>query len=172
MNRLLACIDTLSRLASWLARAVVVVLVAAMIFEVAARYFFQSPTIWAFDISYMCTGAMFVLGTAWALREDAHVRIDVLSSRFPPPVRRCVEGVAFLLVLCPIVAAIAWVAVRRTWDAWVRQEVEMVSPWAPLMWPFYASLALGLGLLALQLAAEGVRAFCNCRDAAAMQERA
>ena len=36
-------------------------------------------------------------------------------------------------------------------------EVETVSPWAPLMWPFYSVLAIGLGALALQLAAEGLR---------------
>jgi|SRR5690606_25467360 len=158
MDRLFQTVDAVSRALARVAELVTLVLVASMIYEVAARYLFGAPTIWAFDISYMCTGTLFILGAAYTLREDAHVRIDALSQRMPPRLRGCIDGVVFLALLLPAFATISWFAISRAWRAYLTHEVETVSPWAPLMWPFYALLALGLAALTLQIAVQGMRA--------------
>lgn len=158
MPSLFRMIDRFSIKLSRVADAVTLILVAAMIYEVAARYLFGAPTIWAFDISYMCTGTLFILGAANALREDAHVRIDFLAAKMPARLRHMIEGLAFSLLLTPIFTMLSWFAVTRAWRAYTTAEVEMVSPWAPLMWPFYALLALGLVALTLQIAIQGLRA--------------
>ena len=156
---LLAVADRISVTLGYLAQAMVLILIASMLYEVVARYAFGAPTLWAFDIAYMSTGVLFVLGAAQALREDAHVRIDFLSSKMPRRVRGAIDGIAFLFVLCPIFARLAWIGAERALRAFNTGEVEHVSPWAPLMWPFYSALTVGLAALALQLAAEGIRAF-------------
>ncbi len=156
---LLAVADRISVTLGYLAQAMVLILIASMLYEVVARYAFGAPTLWAFDIAYMSTGVLFVLGAAQALREDAHVRIDFLSSKMPRRVRGAIDGIAFLFVLCPIFARLAWIGAERALRAFNTGEVEHVSPWAPLMWPFYTALTIGLAALALQLAAEGIRAF-------------
>jgi len=156
--RLFSFCDRLSWLAAKLAEVAVCLLVLAMLFEVVARYFFRAPTVWAFDVATMSSGVLFVLGAAWVLRENAHVRVDFLSSRLPAAWQRGVEAVLFLLLLGPIFGGITWASMRRAWRAWVTQEVESVSPWMPLMWPFYALIAVGLLLLTLQLFVQGLRA--------------
>lgn len=158
MANLFRWIDRFSILLSRVADGVTLILVAAMIYEVAARYLFAAPTIWAFDISYMCTGTLFILGAANALREDAHVRIDFLAQRMPAGLRRAIEAGVFLALLLPIFALLSHFAVIRAGRAYRTAEVEMVSPWAPLMWPFFALLALGLCALTLQIAVHGLRA--------------
>ena len=40
---------------------------ASMFYEVIARHFFNAPTMWAYDISRMFAGAMFMLGAGYAL---------------------------------------------------------------------------------------------------------
>lgn len=155
--------DGISAGLGYLAQAMVLILIASMLYEVVARYGFGAPTIWAFDIAYMSTGVLFVLGAAQALREDAHVRIDFLSSRMPRRLRGAIDGIAFLFVLCPIFAKLALIGGERALRAFHSGEVEHVSPWAPLMWPFYTALTIGLAALALQLAAEGIRALVNPR---------
>lgn len=159
MSRLFQAVDAMSRALARIAELVTLVLVASMIYEVAARYVFGAPTIWAFDISYMCTGTLFVLGAAYALRQDAHVRIDFLAQRLSPRLRGGIEGSVFLFLLLPIFAIMSWFAAGRAWRAYLTDEVERVSPWAPLMWPFYALLALGLVALTLQIAVQALRAF-------------
>lgn len=145
--------------ASQLASVAAVVLTVSMVYEIFARYVFDAPTVWAFDVAYMANGAVFLLGVAYVLREDAHIRIDVLRNRLPARFGRGVQGVAYLLVLAPFFGMLSWIAASHTWRAWVRHEVETVSPWAPLMWPFYLCFAIGLTALTLQSAVEGLRAF-------------
>lgn len=155
-----------SRFASLLASLAAAVLTLAMVYEVFARYVFDAPTAWAFDIAYMSNGAVFLLGMAYVLREDGHIRIDVLRNRLPARVNDAVQGVAYLLILAPFFGVLSWIALSHSWRAWVRQEVETVSPWAPLMWPFYLLIAIGLIAMTLQLAAEGLRAFAGQRASA------
>ncbi|MCF8481804.1 MAG: TRAP transporter small permease [Rhodospirillum sp.] len=151
-------IDVIAKALSRVAEGVTLLLVGSMIYEVAARYLFSAPTLWAFDLSYMCTGSLFVLGAAHVLREDAHIRIDFLAQKMPERVRRGVEGTVFLLLLAPIFGGLSWFGVERAARAYMTSEVESVSPWAPLMWPFYGMLAIGLLALTLQIAAHGLRA--------------
>ena len=164
MTRLFTLVDAFSRLLSWIAQIVTVVLVLSMIYEVVARYVFGAPTIWAFDISYMATGTLFVLGAAYALKQDAHVRIDFLAQKMPVGIRRKLEGFVFVFLIAPIFAALSKFAIERAWRAWATGEVENVSPWAPLMWPFFAILAIGLVALTLQQLVHGLRVFRGDED--------
>ena len=164
MTKLFKLIDAFSRLLFWIAQIVTVVLVISMIYEVTARYVFGAPTIWAFDISYMCTGTLFVLGAAYALHEDAHVRIDFLAQKMPVAARRWLEGIVFIFLLAPIFAALSKFAVERAWRAWATSEVETVSPWAPVMWPFFSILAIGLIALTLQQLVHGLRVLLGQGD--------
>ena len=53
-----------------LAASMALIMVLAMIYEVFSRYALNSPTLWAFDISYMLNGCIFLLGCAYALKEE------------------------------------------------------------------------------------------------------
>ena len=140
----------------WVAAAMALLLVLAMIYEVFSRYVLNTPTLWAFDISYMLNGALFILGGAYALKEEAHVRIDFLASRLKPAWQRWINAAFYLCLLAPALGGLTWVASRRTLHAFASGEVEHVSPWAPLMWPFYSALAIGLAALTLQVAIDAV----------------
>lgn len=156
-------IDRLSGLSAWLSKAALVVLTVAMLYEVVARYVFDASTIWAFDISYMATGVAFILGVAWTAQVDGHVRVDVFSSLMPPRISRLINGVAYTALMFPIFALMAWHGWKKADNAFMSGEVEMVSIWAPKMWPFYAFIAYGLSLLALQILVMGLR-FLTSQD--------
>jgi len=171
MRPLITAIDRLSGSLAQVAKVMLAVLVCAMLYEVFARYVLAAPTLWAFDISYMLNGSLFLLAGGYALRHDAHVRIDFLAQRMPPAVRNAVNGIAYLGVLLPIFGALTWIALANTWKAYVTGEVEAVSPWAPYVWPFYGAIAVGLLGLSLQFVAEGLRyvAAISSGEVAAME---
>ena len=82
---LLATIRTIDRftdvtgtVVSWLSLP----LVAAVAYEVVARYAFNAPTIWVFDTTYMLYGTLFMLGAAYALHKGAHIRTDFFWEQF------------------------------------------------------------------------------------------
>lgn len=47
-------------------------------YEVVARYLFRAPTPWAFDLSYMLYGTIFMMAGAYTLSRDGHVRGDFI----------------------------------------------------------------------------------------------
>jgi len=149
--------DAVSGFFGAVAMALLVVLVSAMTVEVVSRRLLGSPTQWAYDVSYMTNGAIFVLGLACVMRARQHIAIDFLAARMPPRLRDGVEAVFFGLVLLPVLLFLAQVAWADAWDAWRTGRLERVSPWAPVMWPYLSAMAVGVTALALQTLAEALR---------------
>ena len=87
MLALVRLIERLSGGFGIVAAAIVAPLVIATVYEVFARYLFNAPTIWAYEIAYMAMGTNFLLGAAYTLRERGHIRIDLVYARFSPRVR-------------------------------------------------------------------------------------
>ncbi len=70
-------IDTVS---IWSGKAVawlIFPMTLSLVWEVVARYFFNAPTVWANDIATMLYGAFFMLGSAYALQRQQHIRTDL-----------------------------------------------------------------------------------------------
>ena len=154
---MLGAIDALTRLAGRAAMACVLALAVSMLWEVVARYAFGAPTIWATDLSTMLNGAVLVLGAGYATLADAHVRIDFLSSRLPLRAQHAANLAVIGLLLLPVTGLLAWVAAGRALRAYQQSEVDLMTSWKPLLWPFYAVIALGLAVFGLQLLARAVR---------------
>ena len=91
LRTLLRTIDATSdwsgKLVSFLIYAGVVVLV----YEVVLRYLFNAPTIWAHGITQRLFAAYYILLGAYALRQGAHVNIDVIYKRFSIRIRAILD---------------------------------------------------------------------------------
>lgn len=122
MKYLLAGIDRLSGAFGWIAGLLIVPLVFASVFEVISRYVFNAPTIWAYEIGYMATGTNFFLGMSYALRERAHIRIDVLYSHFSPRTQSLVDALGYTFLMLPFVIWLTWRLGLYAYDAWIWGE--------------------------------------------------
>jgi TRAP-type mannitol/chloroaromatic compound transport system permease small subunit len=157
VQRLLPRVDTVARALAVLAMMQIVALIVVMLWEVVARYGFNSPTLWANDISYMTNGTLFLLGAAWTLRRNQHIRIDFLSTRLPVKAQHAINLLFYLLLFLPMTWLIADAAISKAWKAWTQGELEQMSAWEPHIWPFLAGIAIGVVSLGLQCVAETVR---------------
>lgn len=157
LDRLCVGIDRLSAAGRYLAAGIALILVACTLFEIVMRYVFSAPTIWAFDVAYMLNGSVFFLAIAGALQSGAHVRIDFLSAFFPKRVWKAIDAAFFLGPAAIAIGMIMFAGMSRTIRAISTGEVEPISPWAPVMWPFLLALTVGLTLLFLQCIAQGLR---------------
>ena len=82
---------------AWLA----VPLAIAVFWEVVSRYFFDLPTTWSCDLGYMLYGALFMLGSAYALRQGAHIRTDMLWEKFSESTKGKIDFYAYILFFYP-----------------------------------------------------------------------
>lgn len=163
LDRILGAIDRASFAVAAIAMAMILGLVFSMVYEVVARYAFNAPTIWAYDVSYMLNGALFLLAAAYTLTKNNHVRIDFLSARLPIRAQHGSNALFYLALFLPGLGVATWAAGATAWKTLLSGEVEAVSPWAPVIWPFNAAIAIGLAALWLQSAAETARHLIGLR---------
>lgn len=153
-------IGRLSIFFGWLAALVVLPLIFASVYEVFSRYAFNAPTIWAFELGYMAMGTCFLLGSAYTLKEGAHVRIDVLYSRLSLRVRAFIDLVGYLVLFLPIAVWLTYRLGNYAYEAFMSGETSGESAWNPIIWPFRLVFTLGLAALTLQAIAEVLRCVC------------
>jgi len=164
MNTVVSIVLRLCDGVEWVVRGVAVLgfilfptLILVCVYEVAARYLFNAPTIWAFDITFMVHGALFMVTGAYGLQHRMHVRIDLLSVRLPLWMQHLANIVCYLFFFIPAMLLSSDAAFRRTWSAYATDEVELASAWGPLVWPFFLGIAVGAGVMVLQSCVETVR---------------
>lgn len=158
MERLIAAIDRISGGAGVIAAWLIVPLIFATCYEVFSRYALNAPTIWAYELGYMATGANFLLGAAYTLRERAHIRVDVFYGHVLSKRAQAMVTIAgYLLLLLP---AAFWLT-DSLWtyalQAYQSNEKSGQSAWNPVIWPFRLVFFAGFALLALQGIAEVLR---------------
>lgn len=137
--------------------AMIVGLIAVMLYEVIARRVFNAPTIWAIDITYMTNGTLFLIGGAYTLQKNAHVRIDFLSTRLPVRAQHFINLAFYLCIFVPALWLTSHATVLKAHKAYVRGTLENMSTWEPVVWPFLTGIAIGVVGLTLQVIIESVR---------------
>jgi TRAP-type mannitol/chloroaromatic compound transport system permease small subunit len=157
IERLCKLIDTFTenqgRVACWIA----VPMVVSLTYEVFARYMFNAPTSWSYDVTYMIYGSHYLLGAAFALLHKVHIRIDVFYNLFPKKVRQLIDIFTYIFIFFPVFIVLAWSAVSMATDAHQTSEVSQFSPWAPLLWPYKTIIAISFIFLVLQGISEFIR---------------
>ena len=138
----------------------VIPLVAVLLYEVVARYALGAPTKWAFDITYMLMGSIFMLGMSYALLIRQHVNVDLIYGRLPLRGRAIVDFLCYG-ALFPILIWMTYYVCQDAWESYRSGEVSGVSAWNPVVWPFRTMWAIGFGLLSLQIFVEALKAIAT-----------
>jgi TRAP-type mannitol/chloroaromatic compound transport system permease small subunit len=150
MSTVIVGIDTFSL---WVGRGVAwlcVPLMVVMVYEVFARYWFTAPTVWAYDMSRMICGAMFVLGAAYALSKGVHIRSDFLYRRWSVKTQGRVDAALYVICYFPAMIIVLWVSTEWGWNSLSRGERGTDTAWMPLLGPVKSSLPVGIAFLILQ----------------------
>jgi TRAP-type mannitol/chloroaromatic compound transport system permease small subunit len=138
---------------AWLILALTFVLT----YEVVSRYFFGRPTLWAFDASYMIYGAYFMMGSAYTLARNAHVRGDIFYRRLPDRSQAAIDLTLYVLVFFPAMIALAVAGWAFFWDSFLVRETSPLSPIGTPIYPLKAMIPAGAFLLVLQGVAQVFR---------------
>ena len=150
-------------------------LIGVVVFEVISRNAFAimsnygwddiaraigiGPTVFAYDISRMISGVLFMGAAGYGLMRGVHIRADFLYRNWSDKTQATVDAVLYIAFFIPsmlfftIIAAQYWELAYRT------GETAFDSPWQPLLWPARLAMPVGGLLLLLQGFPELFRAF-------------
>jgi TRAP-type mannitol/chloroaromatic compound transport system permease small subunit len=150
LRRTIAVVDRFSgwsgRLVAWL----IIPLVAGLTWEVVARYGFDAPTIWAYDLTYMLYGTHFMLGAGYALLRGAHIRTDMLYEKYSVRQKGWVDTVAYLVFFFPGMLFFFVSSLDEAWHSWRLGEMSEQTAWRPPLYPFKTVVPVAALLLMIQ----------------------
>ena len=159
MAKTITGIDKMSLIVGKTVCWLTVPMIFAMVYEVTARYVFIAPTMWAYDVSRMLYGALFMLGAGYALSKGVHIRADFIYRNWSDRVQGRIDTVLYLVFYFPGLLVFLWMAVDFASLSWIRGEKGMDTAWMPHMGPIKTALPVGVALLLIQGVSETLKSY-------------
>ena len=119
------------RISMWFGKAfawAIMVMTLGVGYEVFVRYVLGTPTVWAFDLSYLMYGSLFMMGGAYTLSRGGHVRGDFIYRLWTPRTQAKVEFVLYFIFFFPGVLALVLAGWKYASRSWGYMEVSINSP--------------------------------------------
>jgi TRAP-type mannitol/chloroaromatic compound transport system permease small subunit len=117
-------------------------------YEVIARFAFNSPTNWVHESMFLMYGMQYMLAGAYAYREDQHVRVDVIYTKFSPRGKAIADIVTSVFFFI-FIGVMFWTSWRFAADA-IGNDEHSFTEWGVQYWPIKLMMPIGAGLLFLQ----------------------
>lgn len=157
-----------ARLADWLgwlatgaaavAAALTGLLALLTLALVVARYCFAWNDTGLEELKWHLFGTAVMLGGAWCLAHDGHVRMDLVYGRLPRRARAVIDALAMLLIVLPFCGLVAWYGAEQTLDSFERGELSRNAGGLTNRWFIRSTIPIGFTLLGLQGLAQLLRA--------------
>jgi TRAP-type mannitol/chloroaromatic compound transport system permease small subunit len=150
LSRISAAIEKLSewsgRVAAWL----VLVMIGVVVFDVLNRVIFRNGSVALQELEWHLFAVIFLTGSAYTLKHDAHVRLEMFYQNFSRRTRAWVDlfgTIFFLFPLCLVIISSAWPFIS---SAYQFNESSPDPGGLPYRFLIKTAIPLGFFLLGLQ----------------------
>lgn len=155
--RWLRYIDRISEWTGIAAAWITIPLMLVVMYEVVMRKFFNLPTEWGYDACWMLFGVQFMMGGAYTLLHQGHVRIDIVYNVLPPRGKQIFDAVVYAAFFLFVMVLLTWAGVQFAAEAWRTGENLSTSNWLFPSGPIKTVIPVAFFLLILQSLAELIR---------------
>ncbi|MFK7952683.1 MAG: TRAP transporter small permease subunit [Ekhidna sp.] len=131
---------------SWLT----VLLVLVIVIDVFLRYVFNSTSAASFELEWHLFAAIFLLGAAYTLQNDKHVRVDVFYHRFSEKGKARVNLIGTLFLLLPLCIVAFWESLSFVSSSFAVSETSPDPGGLPARYIIKSAIPIGFFLLGLQ----------------------
>ena len=132
----------LAKFYSWLILAIVLLIVS----NVLGRYFFDWRFDFAVDVSWQLYAIVIILGASYSLSKGSHIRTDIYWKNFSDRTKAIIDLIGYCCFF-PAIGILTYYSAMDTWRSisiWEKSSNTMLQL---IIWPYKASLTLGLVLL-------------------------
>lgn len=143
MEAFIRVVDVFSKSVGHVFGWCVLILTASTCYEVFVRYVLNSPTVWAFDMSYMLYGALFMMSGAYALSRGSHVRGDFIYRTWKPRTQAKVDLILYFIFFFPAIFAMVFTGAKYSFEATRILESSVNSPAGVPVWPLKLIIFVG-----------------------------
>ena len=126
--------DRFSDVMGWIAGVLNLLMLLNVFYDSIMRYFFNRGSIALQEMEWHLFAMVFLFGIAYALKEDGHVRVDVLYDRFPPRRKAVINVAGTVLFLLPLCVLVIEGSVWYVHEAFITGEVSGDPGGLPYRW--------------------------------------
>ena len=142
--------SVMGRAASWLTLLMIIVTFVIVVM----RYVFDAGLIWLQESVTWMHAVVFMLGAAYTLQQEEHVRVDVFYRAMSPERRALVDALGVVLFLLPLCLFLAWKSFDFVAVSWKIREASRES--GGLAYPMVPLLKSVLLVMPLAVALQGI----------------
>jgi TRAP-type mannitol/chloroaromatic compound transport system permease small subunit len=153
-------VDRLNRAVGLLAMYLVFAMLAILLYSSISKTFFD-PSLWTLEMAQFTMVAYYLLGGGRSMQLDAHVRMDLLYSRWSARTQACVDAITILFLIF-FLAMLLHGGISSTRYA-LQYNEESYSAWAPYMAPIKIVMTVAIALTLLQAIANFFRDVARAR---------
>ena len=153
-------VDAVNRRLGRVAMYLLFVMMAILLWSSISKTFFV-PSLWTLEMAQFTLVAYYMLGGPYSLQMHAHVRMDLLYSRWTDRQRAWVDAFTVIALLVYL-ALFVWGGLSSTQYS-IEYGERSYSAWAPLMWPIKSLMVLAGVLMLLQAVALLIRDIATIR---------
>ena len=117
-------------------------------YEVVGRFLFNSPTNWVHESMFLMYGMQYLYCGAYAYRDEAHVRVDVIYAKFSPR-GKAIADIITSVFFFVFTVTLFWTGARFALDA-ISVGEHSFTEWGVQYWPVKLSIPIGALLIILQ----------------------
>lgn len=157
---MLSTILFIDKISAWFGKAfawLIMVMTLGVSYEVFMRYAMANPTSWAFDVTYIMYGGLFMMAGAYTLSRDGHVRADFLYRLWRPRTQAKLELFLYIIFFFPGILALIFAGWRYAGRSWRYLEVSTFSPANIPIYQFKTIIVAAGVLLLIQGVAQVMR---------------
>lgn len=147
------CISTINHINEWVGKTIswlTLFMVVTTFIVVVLRYAFDLGWIALQEsVSYM-HAMVFMLGAAYTLKHNGHVRVDIFYQRCSDKTKAWIDCLGTLLLLMPVSGFIIWSSWEYVSDSWAVQESSRNSGGLPGVYLLKTTILFMAALLILQ----------------------
>jgi TRAP-type mannitol/chloroaromatic compound transport system permease small subunit len=143
----------IGRIFSW----ALVLLLLAIIVNVVLRYVFSRDMIALAELQWHFYAVLVMISLAYAQKENAHVRVDLIHRHFSPGIKRFVEIFSLLFLLIPLMVFVFIEGLEFTQEAFRLGEKSPAPGGLPMRWIIKAFIPIGAALLIINSVARIIR---------------
>ena len=121
---------------------------AILLYSTLSRIIFGVPINWVLEMSQFLLSAYYLVGGAYALQMDQHVRMDLFYSRLDARKRAVTDAFTILFVIF-FLAVLLGGGISSTSYA-IEYNQKNYTAWSPVLWPIKVVMTAGVFLMLLQ----------------------
>jgi TRAP-type mannitol/chloroaromatic compound transport system permease small subunit len=164
LERIVSLLDGLAELLGRFASVFAPLMLLVTCYVVVTRYVLNTGSVAVQDLVTYCNALIFTLGAGYALKHDAHVRVDIFYNSSSPRTKALINLLGSLFMLLPVMVFLLWACWNYVASAWAIREGSPDTGGLPYVYLLKTLILVMGGVLILQGVAEALRSLLQLLD--------